>query len=145
MPDRAAILALIPHQGAMCLLDRVVSWDDTRIRCETRSHLDASNPLRADGRLGVLCGCEYGMQAAALHGALRTGTRPQAGRVAALRVVLIAVPRLDDPAFDTLTVEAEMQMQNTTGLIYTFHLHAQTTPLLSGRGTIALPAGNRGA
>ncbi|MGA2366137.1 MAG: 3-hydroxylacyl-ACP dehydratase, partial [Steroidobacteraceae bacterium] len=26
-PDRAWIVAHIPHQGRMCLLDQVLSWD----------------------------------------------------------------------------------------------------------------------
>ena len=29
--DREGILALVPHQGAMCLWDEVVSWDGDRI------------------------------------------------------------------------------------------------------------------
>jgi len=30
--DRAAILALVPHQGAMCLWDEVREWDASTIR-----------------------------------------------------------------------------------------------------------------
>ena len=32
MIGRERILALVPHQGAMCLWDEVVDWDATRIR-----------------------------------------------------------------------------------------------------------------
>ena len=33
---KAEIAALIPHAGAMCLLDRVVHWDAEKIRCTSR-------------------------------------------------------------------------------------------------------------
>jgi len=33
--DKAAIRRLIPHAGAMCLLDTVIAWDETSITCET--------------------------------------------------------------------------------------------------------------
>ena len=49
--DRAGIAARIPHQGRMCLLDRVLEWDDNRILCSAASHRAGDNPLRAHGRL----------------------------------------------------------------------------------------------
>lgn len=67
------IRELIPHAGAMCLLERVIEYDDASICCEARSHLDVDNPLRHNGRLSTLCGIEYAGQAMALHGALRAG------------------------------------------------------------------------
>ena len=39
--SRDAIAALIPHQGAMCLLDEVLSADDDGIVCRAVSHRDA--------------------------------------------------------------------------------------------------------
>lgn len=71
--DAHRIRELIPHAGSMCLLQHVIEHDDTSIRCETRSHLDAYNPLRYKGRLSSLCAIEYAAQAMALHGALRSG------------------------------------------------------------------------
>jgi len=71
--DAGSIRELIPHAGTMCLLEHVVAFDDTSIRCETRSHLDVNNPLRYKGRLSSLCGIEYAAQAMALHGALKSG------------------------------------------------------------------------
>jgi predicted hotdog family 3-hydroxylacyl-ACP dehydratase len=70
MLSREQIVALVPHQGAMCLLDRVLRWSAEDIVCGASSHLLPDNPLRRDGRLGAICGIEYGLQAAALHGAL---------------------------------------------------------------------------
>jgi predicted hotdog family 3-hydroxylacyl-ACP dehydratase len=140
MLDRSRILALIPHQGAMCLLDDVTEWTPARILCHTRSHLDPANPLRRQGRLGMVCGLEYALQAAALHGALLAGETPQpAGYLAALRDVALHTRFLDDPTLGTLQVEATLEQLDTNGLIYTFRLTAETgTPLASGRGTIAL-------
>ncbi|HUN39907.1 MAG TPA: hypothetical protein VMU81_06430 [Acetobacteraceae bacterium] len=70
MLTREQILGLIPHQGTMCLLDRVLGWSAAEISCIAISHLAPDNPLRRDGQLGAICGIEYGLQAAALHGAL---------------------------------------------------------------------------
>ena len=79
MLARSGIAALIPQQGAMCLLDGVLSWDAAGIACRAVSHLDPANPLRQHGRLGAICGIEYGLQAAALHGALSAGAPQAAG------------------------------------------------------------------
>ena len=66
------ILELIPHQGAMCLLDEVASRGRT-----TRYHLHGPispchRTIHCDAMAGcsAVCGIEYGLQAAALHGAL---------------------------------------------------------------------------
>ena len=42
------ISSLIPHQGAMCLLERVVEWDERRVVLETATHRSPSNPLRVE-------------------------------------------------------------------------------------------------
>ncbi len=141
MLDRDAIRALIPHQGAMCLLESARAWSATRIAASARSHLDPANPLRRNGRLAAICGCEYAFQAAALHGALMGGGVPQpAGRLAALRLGRIAAARLDDPALGTLAVEAVLELADPGGLIYDFRLaDVRGNTLLEGRGTIVLP------
>ena len=77
MIGRDRIMALIPHQGAMCLLDEAVLWTAERIVCRAVSHLDPANPLRRAGGLHALCGAEYALQAAALHGALLADGTPQ--------------------------------------------------------------------
>ena len=75
--DRAGILALVPHQGAMCLWDEVLAWDDTTVRLRAGNHRDPAHPLRgADGRLRALHLCEYGAQAMAVHGGLRARASP---------------------------------------------------------------------
>src|SRR5260370_16947119 len=95
----------------MCLLDEVLSWDATRIRCRSATHRSPDNPLRLHGRLGAACGIEYAAQAMAVHGALIAASAPLAstvsshlrgsigaalGYLASVRNVALHVSRLDD-------------------------------------------------
>jgi predicted hotdog family 3-hydroxylacyl-ACP dehydratase len=145
MLSRARILELIPHQGTMCLLDEVAGWSDSAITCRTQSHLSPDNPLRRRGRLDGVCGIEYGLQAAALHGALVTGGKQPAGYLAALRSVEIHAERLDVPSLGALEVTAALELRNAGGLIYGFRIRsADGAALLSGRATIVLPASVEG-
>jgi predicted hotdog family 3-hydroxylacyl-ACP dehydratase len=140
MLDRQRIEALIPHQGAMCLLDTVTRWDTEVIECLATSHLDPANPLRRDGSLGGIAGVEYGLQAMALHGALRGGGVAQPpGYLARLAEVELRVARLDDPSIGTLVVRARLELAQASGTIYRFEIQsADGRDLLSGRATIAL-------
>ncbi|MDD4881794.1 MAG: 3-hydroxylacyl-ACP dehydratase, partial [Gallionellaceae bacterium] len=61
--DRDWLLGHIPHQGSMCLLERIDAWDSQHIRCTASSHRAPDNPLRGHGRLGAACGIEYAAQA----------------------------------------------------------------------------------
>jgi len=139
MPAVSTLHGLIPHQGRMCLLDRVERWTLTEILCRTRSHLDPANPLRREGRLAGVCGIEYGLQAAAAHGAL-AAPPAVAGWLAAVRSADIAAPWLDEPGFGELAVGATLLHRDAGGFIYSFTLHAATGELLlSGSGTIVVP------
>ena len=135
------IEALLPHAGAMVLLDSVLAWDERGIRCAARSHLDLNNPLRAHGRLAALCGAEYALQAAALHGALRAGgTAQAAGYLARLRDLVLRVERLDDPALGTLGIEARLERAEGAGMSYELSVTCQAgSLLLSAAATIAVP------
>ena len=42
--DRQWIEQHIPHKGRMCLLDEVLSWDATRIRCRSATHRERRQP-----------------------------------------------------------------------------------------------------
>ena len=139
--DRTAIAALIPQSGGMVLLDGVVSWDQSRITCWTRSHLHPGNPLRRAGRLAAICGIEYALQAAALHGGLAAGgVAQQAGFLAALRDITLRVDRLDDGAIGDLRVAARVEWYQERGSIYALELRSQAGEvLLTGRAIIALP------
>jgi predicted hotdog family 3-hydroxylacyl-ACP dehydratase len=136
---RAQIAGLIPHSGAMCLLDGVVQWDSDRILCTSRSHRAVDNPLRADGGLPAVCGVEYAAQAMAIHGALagKVGGRPRAGYLASLRNVVCRRDRLDDLEGD-LVVEAEHVAGDGAHVIYRFRLRVGEVEVLSGQAMVVL-------
>ena len=106
---------LLPHAGAMCLLEEIVSCDDAGVICTARSHLHPGN------------------------GALRGDARP--GFAAALRDLRFGAARLDDPAHGALTVSATREMRDAAGSIYAFTVRSETgRTLLDGRATIVTPA-----
>lgn len=131
--------AMVPHAGAMCLLDAVLRWDAAGIECSALSHLSPDNPLRFEGRLSALCGIEYAMQAAALHGALLDGgARQPAGRIASMRGVTVHGDRLDTPG--ALHVAAMLDHREAGGLLYRFRVTSAAGHLLAeGRAAISLP------
>ena len=145
MLNRAEIARRIPHQGSMCLLERVVAWDGSRIECEAASHRHPYNPLRAHGRLGIACGVEYAAQAMAVHGSLSAeaagqgGATPRVGYLASVRGVQLHAVRLDDVAAD-LTIRAERVMGDENNIVYSFEVADGARPLLSGRATVVLDA-----
>lgn len=128
----------------MCLLDAVVDWDAARIRCTTRTHHAADNPLRHSGVLAAVCGVEYGAQAAAVHGGLlgATDSRPEAGYLAAVRELRWSVDRLDTVEGD-LAVECERLLGEDTRVIYGFALRGAGQELVSGRLSVVLRADGR--
>lgn len=143
--DRAWLLAHIPHQGRMCLLDRVADWNDQYIHCTASSHRCPDNPLRAHDRLGAACGIEYAAQAMAAHGALLAGqgSPPRAGYLASVRSVGLRVARLDDIVVD-LDVDAERLSGDDNTILYGFRVLAGGQLLLDGRATVVLDAGKWG-
>ena len=136
------IAGMIPHAGAMCLLDGVVHWDGARIRCFSRTHRDEGNPLRVDGQLPAVCGIEYAAQAMAVHGGLTgvVGGKPRAGYLASLRDVVCREERLDDLEGE-LIVDAQRLMGDEGRVIYQFTVRVGETEVLSGRATVVLGAG----
>ncbi len=139
--DHAWLLAHIPHQGSMCLLDTITDWDAQHIRCTASSHLDADNPLRAYGRLGAACGIEYAAQAMAAHGALLASSEqsPSAGYLASVRSVDFRVTRLDDLGAN-LAIEAERLSGDDNTILYGFRIHAAGREIMTGRAAVILDA-----
>jgi predicted hotdog family 3-hydroxylacyl-ACP dehydratase len=141
--DHEWIESHIPHQGRMCLLEEVLSWDEIRIRCRATSHRLADNPLRAHGRLGAACAVEYAAQAMAVHGAIMAhlaGTRTRAGLLTSVRNLVLKVSRLDDLDAD-LIASAECLAADEGGTLYEFNVSAGGGQLLSGRISIVFGAG----
>ena len=141
--DRAGIAARVPHAGRMCLLDALLAWSDTRVRCRASGHRDADHPLRTAAGLPAAAAIEYAAQAMALHGALSseasgTDAPPTPGMLVALRRVRLLVPRLDTVA-GALTVDAERLAGDAGQALYAFALRdADDRLLVDGRATVLL-------
>ena len=142
MIDRDEILALIPHQGAMCLWDEVVDWDGQCIRLRARNHRDQAHPLRSGDMLRAIHLCEYGAQAMAVHGGLRareSGGAAKPGMLVALRGVQLQVARIDDLP-DALECEARVLMEGADSQQYEFRIYHAGTLLAEGRAAVMLGA-----
>jgi predicted hotdog family 3-hydroxylacyl-ACP dehydratase len=139
--DHAWIAAHIPHQGDMCLLQRVEEWDAKHVRCSASSHRAPDNPLRAHGRLAAACGIEYAAQAMAVHGALLAPQQapPRSGFLASVRAATLHVSRLDDIASD-LTVQATLFSSDGNNVLYDFSINAEGRTLLEGRAAVIINA-----
>ena len=135
MIERSDWEHLIPHAGAMCLLDAVIARDAARIHAISAAHTRADNPLRADGRLHALILCEFGAQAMAVHGALRArdrGGRTRPGYLVALREVVLRAEFVDDLP-GTLDVRAETLLDAGASMQYAFRIEHRGRVLVAGR------------
>jgi predicted hotdog family 3-hydroxylacyl-ACP dehydratase len=139
--DRDALERLLPHRGAMCLLDSVVAWDDSRIDCRASSHRNAANPLRLEGRLPAVVAIEYAAQAMAVHGGLRALPERDAtpGYLVAVRDATLHAATLDELPAD-LEISATCRVADATGLVYAFAVKAGGRLVAEGRATVALLA-----
>ncbi|HMM57967.1 MAG: phosphotransferase [Xanthomonadales bacterium PRO7] len=138
MLDKSQWQHLIPHRGAMCLLDAVIDWDESRIHARAVSHRDPDNPLRADGRLLAVNLCEYGAQAMAVHGGLlarRDGSTAAPGLLVSLREVKLHVTRIDDLA-GVLDVHAQHLMSGADAMQYAFRVEHSGVVLAEGRAAV---------
>ena len=136
---KPGIAQLIPHRGAMCLLEEVLSWDENTIACRAVSHRDPANPLRRQGALAAIIGVEYAAQAVAVHGGLSSSSwKPKTGYLAALRDVSCPVARLDRE-HDDLVVSATRLAAESGRLLYDFRVEAGGRELLRGRLSVVLP------
>lgn len=138
--DKAEIRTLIPHSGAMCLLDGVTEWDDQSIICTSKTHNDPANPLRRDGRLSAMHALEYAAQAVAVHGGLRArsaGATAPPGYLAALRDAHLHATRLDDVP-SPLQVCAYRLFGDAANTVYECRVSGGDVLLADGRVTIML-------
>ena len=134
------ISSLVPHQGSMCLLERVIEWDDRHVVLATATHRSPSNPLRSNGRLRSLALCEYGAQAMAVHGGLlarERGTVAPPGMLVALRAVDLRCARIDDLP-GPLECEAEALIAGEDAQQYRFLIRHDGVVLAEGRAAVML-------
>ena len=144
--------SLIPHAGAMCLLDAVQAWDASTIHAISAGHARADNPLRGTHGLHAVHLAEYGAQAMAVHGALvaasapltstlsigeRHSTGPAVGYLASVRNVALHVTRLDDLEAE-LIAAAERVTGDGRTVMYEFTVSSARHTLLSGRASIVV-------
>lgn len=135
-----AIADLIPHQVGMCLLERVIAFDDARVRCATATHRSVDNPLRRDGRLAAVHLCEYGAQAMAVHGGLlarRAGAAARPGLLVSLRGVSFAVDHVDALPGE-LVVEAERLVESESSWQYAFRVLHDGLLVCEGRAAVMM-------
>jgi predicted hotdog family 3-hydroxylacyl-ACP dehydratase len=138
--EHAAIAALIPHHGAMCLLDSVETWSADAITTFTMAHQRADNPLREHDGLPATVGIELAAQAMAIHGGLLAREQSvviRPGYLAAVRDVMCSVARLDNIP-NLLEVCATRLAGDTVSLMYAFTVRAGHQTLMTGRAIIAL-------
>lgn len=140
MVSREDILALVPHQGAMCLWDEVLSWDEGEIHLRADNHRDPGHPLRSGGILHAVHLCEYGAQAMAVHGGLlarRSGAVAPPGMLVALRGVQLHVARIDDLP-GALECRAELLAGSAASQQYGFRILHDGRLLAEGRAAAML-------
>ena len=138
--DRAGIAARIPHAGRMCLLDALLDWDATRIRCRVGDPADVHHPLHDADGLSAVAAIEFAAQAMALHAGLAAapGASPRPGFLASARGVRLHVARLDTAAAP-LVVSASRQAGGDGQALYAFALEdAFGRTLADGRATVVL-------
>ncbi len=112
----------VPHAGAMCLLDRVVRWDASRIDCEAESPR-AGHPLELAQGVPVVAAVEYAAQAAALHVALLDGRlEPGGGMLAKLSGVVLSEGWLAASS-GGLKIQADLLARSDAGCTYNFAVH----------------------
>jgi predicted hotdog family 3-hydroxylacyl-ACP dehydratase len=141
--EKSEIRTLVPHAGNMCLLDRVLEWDDESIVCTSETHRDPTNPLRRDGLLSVVHAFEYAAQAAAVHGGLlarSAGVSALPHFLAAVRAAHFQVTRLDD-IDSRLEVRARRLFGEEGNAIYECQVAAGTVVLADGRLTVMVRKG----
>ena len=132
------LAAHLPHQGAMSLLDEIVSWDATSVRALSNRHRAPDHPLRRGSVLPATAGIEYGAQAAAAHGALASNGSSPAGFLASMRGVTFHVPSLDD-VVGPLEIIAEQLGSGDAGVLYRFEVRDASQCLVEGRVSVAFP------
>jgi predicted hotdog family 3-hydroxylacyl-ACP dehydratase len=138
--DCDAIRGLVPHHGAMCLIDAVEFWDASSIVCTTSQHRSPGNPLALDGRLSVVHAIEFAAQAMAIHGAIGIAAghaKPRMGLLLSVRDCRFHCDRLDRVAGD-LHVKAHRLAGSAIMLMYRFTVSADGGGLAEGRATVLL-------
>ena len=139
----ARIAGLIPHAGAMCLLERIEHWDESSVTLATSTHRDPANPLADRSGLRSIHLCEYGAQAMAAHGGLVAqagGRRASPGLLVSLRDVELHRDFVHDLDGE-LHVEARRIQASESAWQYSFRVLHAGTLLAQGRAVVSAASG----
>jgi predicted hotdog family 3-hydroxylacyl-ACP dehydratase len=147
MLEKSEIEMLLPHQGGMFLLERVIRFDRGEIECIASSHRDPTNPLRHTNCLPAHAAIEYAAQAAGVHGGLlNRQLRPDAlapmGYLAVASNLHWQVERLDDLSGD-LEIHARRTAMTQGGVAYYVQIAHHGRSIMSGDLIIALETDSR--
>lgn len=133
---RDQIAPLVPHAGAMLLIETVERWDRQGIVCASDNHRSADHPLRHADRLSSMHAIEYAAQAAAVHGGLLgAGACAPLRVLGAIRDARFARDRLDDLP-DRLRIEAICQLYDARAAIYQARLSHRDVEVAAVRLTL---------
>lgn len=138
---RAELCALIPHAGAMCLLDGVMAWDHEMITCVSDRHRERTHPLRRQGRLSAVHAFELGAQAIAVHGALTAhaaGVKVAPAYLAALHAARLHCTWLDKIGIP-LVIDAARLAGRQANSLYAITVYTADAPVACARITIMAP------
>lgn len=147
MLEKSQIEVLLPHQGAMFLLDRVTRFDRNGIECIASSHRDPNNPLRHLNCLPAHVAIEYAAQAAGVHGGLlnqqlNPDAPAQMGYLAVVSNLHWQMQRLDDLPGD-LEIHARRTAVTPGGRAYHVEIRHRGQSIMSGDLVIALETSGR--
>ena len=129
----------MPQKGIMCLIQEVLSADETSIRCRAKDHRSVKYPLRIAGELMTASLVELGAQAAAAHASLYGIGTHHAGMLLALQNVELR--DADDNLSDgLLEASAERVHFDDAAARYRFAVHYRSSEVLSGEAMLMMQA-----
>ena len=132
--SRDGIAELLPHAGAMVLIDRVGSYSVESILCFSNV-VEKENPLAVEGEVGIYSGVEYAAQAMALHSTLSSsGGKAEKGVVA----VVSKLEAYSDVLKGVIEVRAEKIDFTGDSSLYDFTVLSRDQLVLSGRMLVLL-------
>ena len=120
------------------MLNSVEQWDATSIICLSSTHRNHDNPLRHEGRLGILSGLEFAAQAMGVHVGLTRDTSQRhasigyLGAVRDLRIYSLSFQQFPED----LTIGAKLILAQQMSFIYAFTIKVKEQSLLEGRASI---------
>lgn len=127
----------MPHKGAMRLIERIVSADETQIHCIGIDHSCENYPLRLDGRLFSVALIELGAQAAAAHASLFDIRGNHTGLLIALQNVEVIRHEIRETS-GSLEIFASQLHFDANGAIYGFWVSDERGKLVNGRAVLKM-------